>query len=35
MVANHEKIFIDVGTAITMVAEEKYALESTDNPIVK
>jgi threonine synthase len=33
-VANQEKIFIDVGTAITIVAALKYALESTDNPTV-
>ncbi|GGQ39311.1 hypothetical protein GCM10010275_72650 [Streptomyces litmocidini] len=29
---NHEKIFIPVGTAITIVAEVKYALESISNP---
>jgi len=31
-VANHEKIFIPVGTAIIIVAEVKYALESTSKP---
>jgi len=30
----HEKIFIPVGTAITIVAELKYALESIDKPTV-
>jgi hypothetical protein len=31
-VANHENIFIPVGTAITIVADVKYALLSTSNP---
>jgi hypothetical protein len=31
-VANHENIFIPVGTAITIVAAVKYALVSTSNP---
>lgn len=33
-VAIHEKIFIPVGTAITIVAAVKYALVSTSNPTV-
>jgi len=31
-VANQEKIFIPVGTAIIIVAAVKYARESTSNP---
>ncbi|GGQ45957.1 hypothetical protein GCM10010187_75250 [Actinomadura coerulea] len=32
IVANHENIFIPVGTAITIVALVKYALESISKP---
>jgi hypothetical protein len=34
MVANQLKILIDVGTAITMVAEVKYARVSMSKPTV-
>jgi len=34
IVANQLKILIAVGIAITIVADEKYALESIDIPIV-
>jgi hypothetical protein len=34
VVANHEKIFIPVGTAIIKVAAVKYALVSTSKPTV-
>jgi len=34
IVANQLKILIPVGTAITIVAELKYALESMDSPTV-
>jgi hypothetical protein len=34
IVANHEKIFIPVGIAITIVAAVKYALVSTSKPTV-
>jgi hypothetical protein len=34
IVANHEKILIPVGTAITIVAAVKYARVSTSKPTV-
>ena len=34
MVAIHEKILIPVGTAMTIVAAEKYARLSTEIPVV-
>jgi len=33
IVANHENIFIPVGTAIIIVAAVKYALVSVSNPV--